>query len=487
MSTYSYHIFMFPFSLKAEWKQADIDKMLKNSSWERKQFCYKDGDFASNFSEQGYFYDFSSGAMFDDPDSLNRVLSTYQLPTSKGDSYTININKYGVKHSYTLAVDKIELNIYDEKAAVLSFHLNNDKYKEIQDILYINDYGRRIYPQYLVNGEDGNINIQATKNSFLADSICLKLERKPDLEDDFSSYTEQTIPPYTMPKYIKGLLPEPMHGCRWLLDDRMYVVSYFSNPDFAKRMSEEYGLEGKWLDKQRPEWWWYQYVFVDNDDPTCQDEQMFKDLLKQSTYTRWKNYGTLFGISRYSFTCLIGNDIIGLLRHTKTMYYRMASLVLAQRVLSLYYSREISEISKELDEDKLTNKELRARVNTLNRDYLRFVNNVYFREVTPQDQGIELYDLMQKQMNIKRDEEGLSTEVEQLYHYVTMANDEQRNKETERLSIIATLFLVPTLITGIWGMNLDQGFPVYGWYLFFTAIALVLAVIIVVQLFKGKR
>ena len=165
----------------------------------------------------------------------------------------------------------------------------------------------------------------------------------------------------------------------------------------------------------------------------------------------------------------------------------MASLVLAQRVLSLYYSREISEISKELDEDKQTNKELRARVNTLNRDYLRFVNNVYFREVTPQDQGIELYDLMQKQMNIKRDEEGLSTEVEQLYHYVTMANDEQRNKEAKRLSIIATLFLVPTFATGIWGMNLNEGFPANYWYIFFTFIALVLAIIIIIQLFKGKR
>lgn len=487
MSPYSYHIFMFPFSLKAEWKQADIDKMLKKASWDRKQFFYKDGDFARNFSEQGYFYDFSSGAMFDDPDSLNRVLSTYRIPTSDGDTYTININKYGKKYSYTLAVDKIELNIYDEKAAVLSFHLNNDKYQEIQDILFINDYGRRIYPQYLVNGDDGNINLQATKNSFLADSISLKLERKPDLEDDFSSYTKETIPPYTMPKYIKGLLPEPMHECRWLLDDRMYVVSYFSNLNFAKQMSEKYGTEGKWLDKQRPEWWWYQYVFIDNDDPTCQDEQLFKDLLQQSTYTRWKNYGTIYGISRYSFTCLIGNDIIGLLRNTQTMYYRMASLVLAQRVLSLYYSREISEISKELDEDKLTNKELRSRVNTLNRDYLRFVNNIYFREVTPQDQGIELYDLMQKQMNIKRDEEGLSTEVEQLYHYVKMVNDAQRNNDTEKLSIIATLFLVPTLVTGIWGMNLNEGFPANGWYIFFSSIAFVLAIIIVVQLLKGRK
>lgn len=487
MSTNSYHIFMFPFSLKADWNQSDIDRMLKNASWEREQFFYDKGDFASNFSEQGYFYDFCTGAMFDDPTSLNRVLTTYRYPIGDKAEYIININKYGNRKSYTLKVEKIELNVYDEKAAVLSFHLNNDQYTEIQDILFINDYGRRIYPQYLVNKEDGcTINLQATRNSFLAESICLNLESRPPFTEDFSSYERKCVPPYTMPRYIKSLLPEAMHSCRWLLDDRMYVVSYFSNPEFAQKMREDYGKSGKWLNRERAEWWWYQYVFMDNDDPTCQNEGRFQELLKQSTYTRWSGYGTFFGISRYSFTSLIGFDSIGLLRHTKTMYYRMASLVLAQRVLSLYYSREISEISKELDEDKLTNKELHKRVNTLNRDYLRFVNNVYFREVTPQDQGIELYEMLQSQMNIKRDEEGLSGEVEQLYHYVAMANDEHRNREAEKLSIIATLFLVPTLITGIWGMNLNEEEPIF-WYWFFTVIAVVLAVIIIVQLFRGKR
>lgn len=490
MDSISYHIFMFPFSLKAEWKQADIDKMLTNASWERKQFFYDDGDFASNFSEQGYFYDFCSGAMFDDPTSLNRVLTTYQFPTSKGDTYTININKDGKKSSYQLAVDKIVLNIYDEKAAILSFHLNNITYKEIRDILYINDFGRRIYPQYLVSNEKGEIDLQKTKNSFLADSICLCVDRTPSYEDDFYSYETKSIPPYTMPRYIKGLLPEAMHECRWLLDDRMYVLSYFSSPEFAKKMRKEFGTEGEWLDKQRAEWDWYQYVFIDNDDPTCQDKKMFKELLTNATYSRWNNvvgnteYQTFFGVSRYSFTCLTGPDYIGLLRHVKTMYYRMASLVLAQRVLSLYYSREISEISKELDEDKLSNKQLRKRVNILNRDYLRFVNNIYFREVTPQDQGIELYDLMQKQMNIKRDEEGLSTEVEQLYHYVTMTNDEQRNSDTEKLSIIATLFLVPTLLTGIWGMNLNESNV---WFWIWSSVAIVLALIVIFNLIKVKR
>lgn len=491
MATYSYHIFMFPFSLKSEWGHKEIDAMLKNASWERKQFFYNVGDFASNFSEQGYFYDFCSGAMFDDPTSLNRVLSTYQLPTSERDTYTINVNKYGNKKSYTLSVDKIELNIYDEKAAILSFHLANYNYQDVQDILYINDYGRRIYPQYLVNDDIGKIDLQKPKNSFLADSICLCLDRGANYEDDFSTYAKKNIPPYTMPRYIKGLLPEAMHECRWLLDDRMYVVSYFSCPEFAKRMRDGYGSDGQWLDKQRPEWDWYQYVFIDNDDPTCQDENMFKKLLTNATYSRWNNkvgeieYQTYFGISRYSFACLTGIDYIGLLRHVKTIYYRMASLVLAQRVLSLYYSREISEISKELDEDKLSNKQLRKRVNILNRDYLRFVNNIYFREVTPQDQGIELYDLMQNQMSIKRDEEGLSTEVEQLYHYVTMTNDEQRNSDTEKLSIIATLFLVPTLLTGIWGMNLNEDSDF--WYWIFTALAIVIALIVIFQLIKVKR
>lgn len=475
---------MFPFSLKSDWKQDDIDQMLKNASWERMQFAYDKGDFASNFSEQGYFYDFCSGAMFDDPDSLNRVLTTYQLPTEDGDTYTIYINKKGNRKSYILKIDKIELNIYDEKAAILIFHLNNDKYQEIQDILYINDYGRRIYPQYLVGEDNGEINLQKTKDNFLADSICLNFGIRPCLEDNFSSYSEKNIPPYTMPRYIKGLLPEEMHECRWLLDDRMYVVSYFSCPDFAKRMSEKYGTEGKWLDRQRPEWDWYQYVFIDNDDPTCQNEKMFKQLLEHSTYIRWSNYGTFYGISRYSFTCLIGNDVIGLLHHTKTMYYRMASLVLAQRVLSLYYSREISEISKELDENKLSNKQLRRRVNILNRDYMRFVNNIYFREVTPQDQGIELYDLMQDQMNIERDEKGLSTEVEQLYHYLTMTNDEQRNIEAERLSIIATLFLIPTLLTGIWGMNLNEESDILYWI--FSGMAFILAIIVIIHLIISK-
>lgn len=455
---HSYHIFMFPFSLHHEWTEKVIEKVLLGKGWNRKQFDYKTEDFASNFSEMSYFYEFSSGAMFDDPDSLNRVMATYALPMGENAYYTINVNKNGDKSTYKLHLDKIELNIYDDKAAILSFHLANTDYTDFQDILNINDFGRRIYPQFLANDQLGQINLQTTKNSFLADSIEVDLDNGHSYVDDFSSYSTSRIPPFALPKFIKGLLPKEMHECKWLLDDRMYVVSYYCNDEFTSRMTGKiFDPSNMIIDEVIKDW--YRYVFVDNDaNPTCQDEQMFKMLLSQATYSRWtKYYGTTFGVSRYSFVCSLNEDGTFILRHIKTMYYRMASLVLAQRALSLYYSREISEISKDLDDKKTLTKELRKRVDGLNRDYLRFVNNIYFREVTPQDQGIELYDLLQKQMNIKRDEEGLGSEVEQLYHYVSMTNDAKRSEEAEKLTWIATLFLIPTLITGIWGMNVVEG------------------------------
>lgn len=486
---HSYHIFMFPFSLHHDWTEKVIEKMLLEKGWNRKQFDYKAGDFASNFSEMSYFYEFSSGAMFDDPDSLNRVMVTYALPMGENACYTINVNKNGNKSTYKLHLDKIEMNIYDDKAAVLSFHLANTAYAEFQDILNINDFGRRIYPQFLANDQLGQINLQATKNSILADSIELDLDNGHSYVDDFSSYSTSRIPPFVLPKFIKGLIPDKMHECKWLLDDRMYVVSYYCNNDFTEQMKgKSFECPNMVIDETMKNW--YRYVFIDNEEePTCQDDNMLKTLLSQATYSRWtKYYGTTFGVSRYSFVCSLNEGGAFILRHIKTMYYRMASLVLAQRALSLYYSREISYISKDLDEKKTLTKELRKRVDELNRDYLRYVNNIYFREVTPQDQGIELYDLMQNQMNIKRDEEGLSTEVEQLYHYVSMTNDAKRNEEAEKLTWVATLFLIPTLITGIWGMNIvDDKISLWWWILLSIILGMIFIVLIVKKIIDKHK
>lgn len=486
----SYHIFMFPFSLRHEWNENNIGKLLSAKGWVRQPFDYCSGDYASNFSEMGYFYEFSSGAMYDDPDSLNRVVMTYTMPLGENASYLIKVNKKGEKHLYKLHLEKVEMNVFDDKAAILSFHLANTDYAELQDILFINDYGRRFYPQFLANDKFGQIDLQTTKNSFLADCIEVDLANGRCYSEDFSYFNHPQSRPFVMPAFIKGLLPDEMHDCRWLLDDRMYVVSMLCDDEKAKmfgKLSYEKDCIAKRIEEYND---WYQYVFVDNDGPTCADPNMFAQLLSEATYTRWSTCGTLFGISRYSFVSLsthFGCFTLNLLRQTKTMYYRMASLALAQRALALYFSREITWISKDIDEKKILTKKLRKRVDELNRDYLRFVNNIYFREVTPQDQGIELYDLMQKQMSIPRDESGLSGEIEQLHNYIEMKNEDRRNADMERLTWIATLFLPSTLVVGIFGMNSfnDIVLPNLFWQLMIT-LGVTFAFILVLK-FKKKH
>lgn len=275
----SYHIFMFPFSLRRDWKGKDMNKMLSAKGWTRQPFDYCRGDFASNFSEMSYFYEFSSGAMYDDPDSLNCVVMTYSMPLGEDASYKIKVNKSGTKYVYKLHLEKVEFNVYDDKAAILSFHLANTDYADMQDVLRINDYGRRCYPQYLANDRFGQIDLQMTKNSFLADCIEVDLDNGRCYLEDFSHFDHPRHQPFVLPKFIRGLLPDEMHDCRWLLDDRMYVVSILCDEDKAGvlgKLPYEKDSIAKRIEEYSD---WYQYVFVDNGYPTCADPNMFAQLL----------------------------------------------------------------------------------------------------------------------------------------------------------------------------------------------------------------
>ena len=447
-NTKSYHIFLFPFRLKdCDGWETEIEK----TNWERDAFEYAKGSYERNFSSQAYFYEFASGAIFDD-NSPNRIVTQYRLSIGDDASYTIKI--YGKPFEYKLHIDKILLNVYDDKVGILSFHLNNETYGDFDDILRINDFGRRIFPQYL--SQDNGI--VGPKSSFLADSICLDLNNGHVYEDDFEQYAKCTIPPFTLPKFIKGILPSSMRNAHWLLDDRMYVISWYVNNEMSGKLSKISFREGEISFDNDTFKKWYKYVFVDNNDLTCQSERMFQQLLSKATYDRWLKYGTVFGVSRYSFVVLgsleystFFRDVV--LGHIQTMYFNMVSLCLAQRTMGLYYSNEIAEISNTLRTDAKNDKELFLRVQKLSNDYLRYVNNIYFREITPQDQGIELYEMLQSQTAIGRDEKELNTEIEQLFNYINMTSDQKRNEFAQILNMIAAIAVPATIITGVFGMN----------------------------------
>ena len=75
--------------------------------------------------------------------------------------------------------------------------------------------------------------------------------------------------------------------------------------------------------------------------------------------------------------------------------------------------------------------DIKKRIDKLYRDYIRFINKFYIREITHQEQGIEMYDMMIKSMNINTQIKGLDDEIAELHQY---SNNIEQQKQTEQQS-----------------------------------------------------
>ena len=131
------------------------------------------------------------------------------------------------------------------------------------------------------------------------------------------------------------------------------------------------------------------------------------------------------------------------------MYFQIFSLLLAYRASVIKFSKDVQNIT--YNENKLLGK-----AQELYKKYLQFMNKLYFKEVTAQDQGIELYDKAMKVMNTEKYIKDLDEEISELHNYVQMVEEKKQNNRLERISELGAVFLPPSLLTGIFGMNVIE-------------------------------
>lgn len=354
------------------------------------------------------------------------------------------------KEPYKLKIRSIKLKIYDIGVATLSYFLDNYEYKTREDLLIINDYGRRIYPQY--------IPLEKARYNFLAQKVSLKFGNET-IEEDFNYDAKKY--PTKVSKIITELLGEKFGSTekelkdyysnekkniliRPVIDDRMFVICWYSD-DLNSRILTKY-KDQEYLKND----FWYQYLFIDNEGSTCQDERMKKDLLLKSTYTRWKDCGTLFGISRYSFVLLCDESTFSvnvLYNHINNIYYEMIILALVQRASILRFSDEISKITQ------LDKEEALEKIKKLQKHYLQFVNKLSFGEVTAQEQGIELYDKLIEMMRIERDIQRLDKEIGEVNRYAAFISSEKINSLLNIVTFIGIGISIMTLIATVFGLE----------------------------------
>ena len=485
---YSYHQFLFPFRFdylnkevkdrhefykevqfdsRVKGRLEDLFKGLEKNGWEYHPFKIKDDTFYNEFV---YFHDFVKDTLFNLESYPKKTATSWFFEKKlKDKNVKIKIIKNDEK-IFNLKLSSISLRIFETGIGILSFEMENDKYYDFQDILDINEYFRRVYPPFV-----GDVfSLDEVMKKYMAKEITLD-GIEYDIEE-FENLKNISHPPisslitrvlgdiFTQDVGMKGkFLIQPV------IDERMFVVCWYGNDYLAdtlsnktikctniKYISQKVKCKEKKIKLQKAIDDWYRFVFVDVDSPSIACEDMKKEILKKSTYERWRKYGTLYGISRYSFVVLTSDletlkknyaDFIVI--HIKTVYYQMIILALAIRASILRFSDEVTAIS-DLDNES----ELFSRVSNLYKNYLKFRNKLYFKEITSQEQGIELYDKIREIMNIDRDVQDLTNELLQLDTFSQMKLEHKENTEIGKLTKVATYLMPPTLIAGIFGMNI---------------------------------
>lgn len=404
MQTISEHIFMFPFIWESK-KSEMLDKAFKsisnckNGDWERVKLSENDNEKPDIYNEQNYFYPFIHDTIYDTKEGSHIRHFERVEPKSKDVKYVIAIKG----KTYSLPVKKMHLNFYSTGVGVLSLFIENNEYSDEIDILNINQFGRRIFVPFYKDAEDHNE---------IAYSLAIT-----GLNKEYSkTFVTGRMSPNTPAPFILDLICEVsgnIKNVQPILDDRMFVMSWYKCPsrnfckdDAYKAMLTE---ENNFL---------YKYIFIDTNSPSCQTKLMREKLLSSSIYDRWQRWGTLYGISRYSFVMLTTPGCPDfLLRNFETEYERIGEMVLVQRASILRLSKVLKDSTN-------------SKFKHFSRDYaeyIDFLSKYRFPEISAQDQATELYDSLCEKLRIKENAEYLDKQFNEVQEYLELNNQRHLN------------------------------------------------------------
>ena len=452
--THSYHIFYFPFRwditgvrLRTLSERIDLERIhyKPHSEWVHTQNPMSDNEAVDLYNEKNYYYRFVHNILYDEPGNKLNLIRHYERKEPQESTnvrYLIKVTNR--QQPYELKVDAMNINLYSTGVGFLSFYLKNerDDQQAPDDILKINQYGRRIMPPFYAD-----IKYRNETSEYIA---IQGLFPSNEYQEDFKDY--EPTDSWKPASFIRTLIMELADNIEIapIIDDRLFVICWYKNDKLAAHFTEHPQAYCDVNDDFSA--FWYKFLFIDGTDETCQNDTMKTELLKRHTYLRWQKWTSLYGVSRYSFVYLTNSTVPAyLLSYVQTIYARMVELVLAQRASMLRFSGEVTNVSN-LSHQNVD--EISSLISSLYKEYIRFMNQIYFREVTAQDQGIELYDLLHSCLKMETYIKDLDDEIEELHQYVSLKEDRSRNKKASVLNDIATLFLPLTVITGFFGMNL---------------------------------
>lgn len=437
--------FIFPFKYqkqhhREELNPKDLAEHLEEYSWKSKLFKIED-----HYSEWHYFHPFVREMIFH-----TEAGSSKMQYLTRSDCVEINVvyspTKGDKESDICMNISSVDLHLFENQVGILSFTATmplDANYSE-DELLIFNDITRRLYPPFL----GSKMNSESAKAvRVIPASVSLKIAKGKPIDEKY----DDTIPGVeNLSKIIKYMLEgmtfrttQEAQG-EWLFesftDDRMFVVSYMTNSTLAKRLGKQ--TRGRFA--YETDDFWYRYIFVDGGKKTIRNNEMQVQLIRDHTYGRWASSDTLFGISHYSFVCLCSNKMHELLYdHMTSMYYQLALIVLFQRSMLLKFSHDVRELDLGRPE-----KSFLAKAIALHGDFIRFTNAYLFSEVTPQEQGIELYDQWYKIQDLDKLFSEVKQEIDDVASYVRNQISHETDASVRDLTLILFVLTIWLVLFG---------------------------------------
>jgi len=167
------------------------------------------------------------------------------------------------------------------------------------------------------------------------------------------------------------------------------------------------------------------------------DPKFTKELLKKRSLRRWEQLGTLSGYCGYAHAYLgfgwFFNNVIAP-SHVRYVYGRMTLLNLFYQMTLRHYSRRISHATQALSKRRDLNGFREVR-----KEFILFTNNYWFRDVTNQIQGQEIFELQTKGLGLAKEYELIKDEMERADEYAAALRADSFNKAAATLASVALI------------------------------------------------
>lgn len=464
--------------------------------------------FKLRYNEAQYFNDAPLRAIFgfydqDEKQVVTNYVFNHDLIHEKA-KLIIQVASENEPKEYQLLLNDIKLKLFNTDVAMMIFEAENHDYPDIKDIKLINEYVRRISTPNLTIESNPCAYYWEIKFKDANDkNVCLKDDCYDALNGDLEninttkivdSIKQLLLYPYNinensrkdvcLSSSVKKLNKEEnknkkLYLIEPVLDDRMFVCTFIKNDAVINKVKNKYvEINGKYeelkkeekksKEKKEPKPLFVNYkygyqideevakelysiVYIDPTTSSCQSMHDIQTLLSRDLYTRWIDYGTLYASTHHSFVAISTSDCPGyLIDYFLTLYVDMTILTLIQRATIIVYQNYASLLTKGIEADK--KKINQAKLNTLlnlHEKYIGFQNQLLFFEVSPEEQGMELYQMLVKSLYINEEKDALAEQFKSLYD-VTNAN--QNSTFSKYAAIMASIALVFTSITFIYDM-----------------------------------